>query len=92
MGYAVTRPVDGGAIGYLTLSHHEDAVLPAAERTVLMRVELEAPVPGEGCTPCTLSIDGERRWEGRPVAAVVVSDGRAYVPAPLAVTVDVCAP
>lgn len=91
LGYAVTKPVEGGAIGYVAIAHNEDGVLPAAERTVLMRVEVEAPVPAGGCTPCTLSIDGERRWEGRPVAPVVVSDGRAYVPAPLAVTVDVCA-
>ncbi len=91
LGYAVTKPVEGGAIGYVALAHHEDGVLPAAERTVLMRVEVEAPVPGEGCAPCTLTIDGERRWEGRPVAPVVVSDGRAYVPADASATVEVCA-
>jgi hypothetical protein len=74
------------------LSHHLDISLPAAERTPLMRLEVEAARPASGCASCTLSIDGERRWEGRPVAAVLASGGRSYTPAPASVTVEVCAP
>ncbi len=92
MGYAAVRAVDGGAIGYVLLSHHLDASLPAADRTPLMRLEVEAARPASGCASCTLSIDGERRWEGRPVAAVLASGGRSYTPAPASVTVEVCAP
>lgn len=92
LGYAALKPVEGGAIAYVILSHHEDIALPAAPRTPLLRVQVTAPVPAAGCVPCVLGIDGDRKWSGKPVAPVVVSDGRSYIPATTTATISVCAP
>ncbi len=84
LGYAANQAVEGGAFGYVVLSFLDDLALPAGGAPVLrLRVE-----PGDGC--CVLRVADDLAWTGQPIEAVVVSDGRAYRPAPVARRVGAC--
>jgi hypothetical protein len=85
LGYAATQTVEGGAISYVVLSFLDDLALPAG-RTPVLRLRVE---PGEGC--CVLRVADDLAWTGQPIAAVAVSSGRAYRPAPPARSLGRCA-
>lgn len=94
LGYSASVPVPGGAISATELSLSEDRALPSTPSPVL-RATLRAlvPVPESRCRTCAVTLGGGLSWlGGRPLAALVVSGGRAY-PLPEARTeFEVCAP
>lgn len=94
LGYSLTDRVEGGGVAYTILSTSEDIVFAAgAGGHDVALIQVEADLPGSGCTPCTVRFGDPLPWRGgQPVASVIVADGYAYEPEAKSVTIDVCAP